>query len=110
MVSLLMTTIDLLRQYRLGGYAIFDFALSFLVVYLLSPLLSKLFRKIRVDIPKRSWLFFTLPFSISIHLLTGNLTPMTINFIDMNGHYILKILIIVLSILGLKGIKIIKKT
>ncbi len=110
MVSLLMTTMVFLRQFRLGGYAIFDFTLSFLGIYLLSPLLSKIFRIIRVDIPKRSWLLLTLPIGILIHLLTGNLTPMTKNFIDMHGHYILKILIISLSVLGIRGVKIIKKT
>jgi len=105
-----MITIEFLRQFRLGGYAIFDLTLSFLGIYLLSPLLSKIFRKFRVDIPKRSWLLLTLPISVFVHLSTGNLTPMTKNFIDMHGHYILKILIISLSILGIKRVKIIKKT
>jgi hypothetical protein len=110
MVSLLMTTIEVLRQFRIGGYAIFDFTLSFFGIYLLSPLLSKIFRKLRIDIPKQNWLFLTLSISVFVHLLTGNLTPMTKNFVDYTGHYFLKILIIGLSILGIRGSKIIKKT
>ena len=105
-----MTAIEILRQYRIGGYAIFDLGLSFLGIYLLSPLLSKIFRKLKVDIPKQSWLFLTLPIGIFIHLLTGNLTLMTRNFIDLNGHFFLKILIIGLLVLGVRGSKIIKKT
>ncbi|MFZ2125288.1 MAG: hypothetical protein WA087_03220 [Candidatus Saccharimonadales bacterium] len=101
-----MITIELLRQFRLGGYAIFDFAAAFLGIYLLSPLLSKIFLKLRIDIPKRNWLFLTLPISIVIHLIIGQTTLMTKNFLDINGHFILKILIISLLIIGIKGIKI----
>jgi len=105
-----MNPIEFLRQFRLGGYAIFDFAVAFLGIYLLSPLLSKIFLKLRLDIPKLNWLFLTLPISIIVHLLIGQTTLMTKNFLDIHGHYILKILILGLLILGIKGIKIIKKS
>jgi len=103
-----MTTIEFLRQFRLGGYAIFDFAVSFLGIYLLSPLLSKIFLKFRVKIPKINWLFLTLPIAILAHLLIGKITPLTENFTDIHGHYILKIIVLGLLILGIKGIKIAK--
>ena len=105
-----MNTIESLRQFRFGEYAIFDFAVTFIAIYLLSPLLSKLFLKLKVNIPKRSWLFLALPISIIAHLLVGNITPMTADFIDINGHYLLKILIIGLLALGMKDIKIINKS
>ena len=104
-----MITIEFLRQFRLSGYAIFDFSVAFLGIYLLSPLLSKIFLKLKLDIPKKSWLLLTLPISIFTHLLVGNITPLTSNFININEHYILKVLILSLLILGIKGIKIIKK-
>lgn len=104
-----MIPIEFLRQFRLGGYAIFDFVVSFLGIYLLSPLLSKLFLKLKINIPKRNWLFLTLPLSILFHLLVKNITPMTKNFLDLNGHYILKIIILTSLFFGLKGIKIVKK-
>jgi len=104
-----MNTIDILRQFRIGGYALFDLGVSFLGIYLLSPLLSKLFLKLRIKITKRSWLFFTLPLSILVHIIVGNITPMTKNFIDVHGHYFLKIIILGLFILGIKGTKIMSK-
>lgn len=104
-----MNPIEFLRQFRLGGYAIFDFAVSFLGIYLLSPLLSNIFLKVKIIIPKRNWLFLTLPISIVAHLLVGKITPMTKNFMDIQGHYILKIVIIGSLILGTNNIKIIKK-
>jgi len=104
-----MTTIEFLRQFRIGGYAIFDFVVAFLGIYLLSPLLSKIFLKFKIIIPKSNWVFLTLPIGILAHLIVGNITPMTRNFIDINGHYILKILILILLFFGLRNIKIIKK-
>jgi len=104
-----MISIEFLRQFRLGGYAIFDFIVAFLGIYLLSSLLSKLFLKLRINIPKKNWLYLTLPISIVAHLLVGKITPMTRNFIDIHDHYILKIVILILLFFGLKGIKIIKK-
>ena len=103
-----MISIEFLRQFRVGGYAIFDFAVAFLGIYFLSSLLSKIFLKLRISIPKKNWLFLTLPIGIVVHLMIGNLTPMTKNFIDPHGHYFLKIMILVLFILGIKGVRVVK--
>lgn len=104
-----MIPIKFLRQFRLFEYAIFDIIVAFLGIYLLAPLLSKIFLKLRIDIPKKSWLFFTLPIGILSHLVVGKITPMTKNFLDLHDHYALKAIIITLLILGIKDIKIIKK-
>jgi hypothetical protein len=105
-----MLPIDYLRQFRFLGYAIFDFAVVFIGMYLLAPLLSKAFLKIRIDIPKINWLFLALPIGIFVHLLIGRITPMTRDFINIHDYYILKLIIICLLILGLRGIKIISKS
>ncbi len=104
-----MNTIEFLRQFRVLDYAVFDFAVSFLGIYLLAPLLSKIFLKIRLDIPRKSWLFLTLPISILTHLIVFSITPMTRDFFDIHDHYILKIVILILLFFGIKGIKIVKK-
>ncbi len=104
-----MVPIEYLRQFRFSGYAIFDFIAAFLGIYLLSPLLSKLFLKLRLDIRRKSWMFLTLPIATLSHILVGNITPMTRDFINLNEHYIVKLIIIGSLILGLKDIKIVKK-
>ncbi|MFC1711351.1 hypothetical protein ACFLZ1_02065 [Patescibacteria group bacterium] len=104
-----MITIKLLRQFRFNGYAIFDFVAAFLGMYLLSPLLSKIFLKIRIVIPKQNWLFLALPIGILTHLLVGKITPMTRDFIDIYDNYFLKIIILSLLFFGIKGVKIVKK-
>lgn len=104
-----MDTITYLRQFRIFNYAIFDLVVSFVGIYLLAPLLSKLLKKINIDIPKINWVYLTLPIGILTHILVGKFTPMTKNFLDLNSNYILKILILVLLFLGLRNIKRIKK-
>jgi hypothetical protein len=100
-----MNWLKFLRSFRIANYALFDLAIAFLGIVLLAPLLSRLALKVGLKIPLSSWLFFTLPLSILSHLLVGNKTAMTKNFLDPHGHYLLKILIIILLLLGLKEIK-----
>lgn len=104
-----MNTLEFLRQFRLAEYAIFDLGVSFLGMYLLSPSLSNIFSKLRIRVPKENWLFLTLPMGILVHVLVGSMTPMTQNFLDMSDHYVLKIIILISFVLGVRGIKIIKK-
>lgn len=104
-----MTTLEYLRSFRIGEYAIFDFAVSFIGIALLAPLLTKLFLKIRIDIPLYSWLAFTIPLSIVVHLLFGKMTPFTANVINIHDHYLLKIIVLALLVVGIFGIKIIAK-
>jgi len=100
-----METITYLRQFRVTGYAVFDFGAAFLGMFLLSPVLSKLFRKIGLEIPGINWLYLTLPIGIAAHLISGEITPLTKNFINPHGYYILKITITGLLFLGLRNIK-----
>ena len=104
-----MLSIDFLRQYRIGEFAIFDLAVAFLGVFLLSLILSKLFRKLGLEIPKKSWVLWTLPIGILAHLLVGRITPLTRDFLDLNGHYLSKAVIIGLIIWGAWGVKRVKE-
>jgi len=105
-----MNTIEFLRQFRVAGYAIFDLSASFLGIYLLAPWLSRVFLKFRIQISRKSWLLLTLPLSIVAHLLVGTMTLMTRDFLDPQGHYVLKGILLALFILGIKDIKILKKS
>lgn len=104
-----MNTLEFLRQFRIGDYAIFDLTLAVLGMALLAPLLSKLFLKLHIQIPRKNWVFLALPIGILAHLLVGNITSMTEDFFDPSGHYFIKVLILILLVFGLRGIKL-KKT
>lgn len=95
-----MITIEYLRQFRILNFAIFDFALSFLGIYLLSPLLGKLALKVGLIIPMSTWLYWTLPIGVLTHILTGNITPMTAQLLDPSSGYFVKLLVLTLIILG----------
>ena len=99
-----MIPIEFLRQFRIFDYAIFDFLVSFLGIYFLAPVLSKIFLRFKVIIPRNNWLFLTLPLGIFFHLIFGRITPLTRDFISLDSHYILKVLILVSLLLGLRGI------
>ena len=101
-----MNTIEFLRQFRAGPYAIFDIALSFVGVYLLAPLLVKILSKINLVTTKTTWLLLTLPLGIVIHLIFGQQTQMVKDVFSPNNHYVIKTIIITLTYLGLKNIKI----
>lgn len=104
-----MSLIDYLRQFRIGQYAIFDFASAFLGMALISPILSWLFAKFGVIVPKRNWVILTLPISVLIHVLIGNITPLTRDFFDLQAHPFTKLIIVGCLIFGLKGINIVKR-
>jgi len=87
------------------GYAVFDFAASFLGMFLLSPLLSGLARRVGWQVPRMNWVYLVLPIGIAAHLASGNLTPMTLDFIDPRSHYLVKAAVISFLILGLRNIK-----
>jgi len=93
-------TLSHLREFRIIGFTLFDTVLAFAAVALLSPFLSRLFRKFGLDIPMINWIFLTLPVSILTHLAIGRRTPLVKDFIDPNGHYVVKIIIVVLFILS----------
>jgi hypothetical protein len=106
-----MLTVTFLRQFRIGEYAIFDFTVALLGLALLSPLLSWLCRKFfKLEVPKKNWVFLTLPIGIVTHLIIGPITPMTRDFIDLSGHYTLKVIILGLLVLGLMNTRKIKNS
>ena len=100
-----MEILEYLRSFRILDYAIFDLIVSFWGVYLLSPTLTKLFLKIWLEIKRKNWMFLVLPIGIIFHLIFGNITPMTRDFLNINDFYLLKILLLALLFLGLKDIK-----
>ena len=103
-----MFKLEYLRSFRFGPYALFDISLSFLGILLLSPFLTRLFRLLHLDIPLLSWMLLALPIGILTHLLIGKQTLMVQHFLDPTGHYFLKIILLTICVMGIKGIKIIK--
>lgn len=97
-----MISIEYLRSFRIGEFAIFDFTLAYLSVYLLTPMLNKIISPTRRKLSRFQWLLLVLPLSIIFHLATGNITPLTELAIDPNAGYVLKALLLIMLYFGLK--------
>jgi hypothetical protein len=71
-----MTSLEYLRQFRIGQFAIFDTIVSYLGILILSPILSWLMFKLRIKVTLISWLWLTLPISVIFHLIFNQSTPL----------------------------------
>lgn len=100
-----MNTITFLRQFRVADIALFDLTISYVGVYLLSPFLSKRMLKFHLVFTRKHWLWLTLPISIVVHIATKQNTALMKMSFDTHGHYIVKILLIVMTYMGLRGVK-----
>ncbi|MFZ2682049.1 MAG: hypothetical protein WAZ14_03085 [Patescibacteria group bacterium] len=100
-----MSFFEAVRQVRISDYAVFDLAAAILGMALLAWPLSKLFLKLNLFIPVRSWVIWALPIGILAHLIVGTRTPMVTRFLDPNDNYLLKAIILTLTLLGFWGIK-----
>jgi hypothetical protein len=97
--------IETLRSYRIGPFAIFDFAISYIIVFLIAPLLVKISKKLNFPITKTQWLWLVLPFSVLSHLMVGNITPLTEMFIEPNGNFLVKAIVLFMTYMGLRRVK-----
>lgn len=99
-----MNTIEYLRHFRIGPFAIFDFAISYIGFYLVSPLIIKLFSYLNITISKENIMWLVLPISILAHIAVGTYTPLTKMFLNTSDYYILKIIIVFMIYMGLRGV------
>ena len=98
-----MIDINILRSFRISGFAVFDLVVSYLGMYLLAPLLTIVFRKIGIEVTRVQWMYLMLPISVIVHLLIGQRTHLTDQLFDLNGGYIAKIVILLMIYKGIKG-------
>ena len=97
--------IQTLRSFRIGPFAVFDFAISYIAVYFLAPLLSRLFSYVGISVTRAQWLWLTLPISILVHLLSGAKTPFTMMVLDPHlnslGSIFAKLVIVGMLYMGI---------
>ena len=101
-----MITVEYLRSFRILGFSFFDTSLALLGTALLAPVLSWLFKKISIHVPKKNWIILMIPLSVVAHVLVGQDTMLTRYVLYDSGHWVVKLVILTLFILGLMGIKL----
>jgi len=96
-----------LRQFKIGPFAIFDTAISYLGIFLLAPLLTKLFSYFKISISTSSWLWLTLPLSVLFHIIFRQNTPLTKILLDPRQFqfYLALVILLFMTYMGLKNIR-----
>ncbi len=100
-----MGFIEVLRQFRVGTFSVFDFVTAYLGIFILALILSKLFPKINTHIPMSSWVWLTLPIGVVVHLILQIDSPLIKMLFDLNGSYLVKIVLLFMLFMGFRGIK-----
>lgn len=102
-----MDIISILRQYKVGPFAVFDTIISYIGLFLLAPILTKIFRGMHLEIPRASWLWFVLPISVVFHFFFSQQTPLMKLLASSNG-YIAIIILFVMTYLGVRVIRVVR--
>ena len=98
-----MDIITLLRQVRVGPFALFDVVLGFIGMLALSPLLTKLFAQFGVAIPWTSWLWWMLPISVLFHLVFRQSTPLMEVLSGPLGFVVVSTVLLGMIFMGARG-------
>ncbi len=86
----------------MSEYALFDFVAAYFGMLILFPLLGRIAKSLHYDLHLSQVLWLTLPLSVLLHLLTGQFTPLTKYAIDPSGHYLLKMVLVVMLYMGMR--------
>jgi hypothetical protein len=102
-----MDILHILRLYKIGPFTIFDTGTAYLGIFIIAPLLTKLFSKIHINIPRSGWMWLTLPISVLFHLILFQDTPLMKMLSNPNQiqFYVVIIILVFMTYMGLRNIK-----
>ncbi len=103
-----MDYVAFLRQFRIGPFAVFDTVLGYVAIFLLAPLLTKLFTLVKLNIPRVTWLWWMFPLSVVFHLAFNQQTPVLKTLASPLGFFVVGAVLIVMFFMGLKNCSKIK--
>lgn len=104
-----MEIIDTLRQLKVGPFAVFDIALAYGGIFLVAPLLSKLFAKFHLDISRSAWLWLTVPIAVLFHAVFKQHTPLMKMLFNPYDFYLVKFIVLLMLGMGLRNVRFVKK-
>ena len=87
-------SLEKLRSYRIGSFAIFDFASSFIGAWVVAPYLSKWVTRTQV-------LWLVIPAGVAVHIVTGIKTPLNKMVIGPGSNVLAQAAIAVMVYKGL---------
>ena len=105
-----MFSIEYLRQFKVGPFAIFDTISAYLGVFLFAPFLVKLASKINLKVPVVSWIWLTVPLSVVFHILFKQSTPVIkiLSNPNLPQFYVALLVLLIMIYMGFRKISIIR--
>lgn len=94
----IQSSIAKLREFKINGYSVFDIVLTYFVTYLISFPLAKY-------ISRKQLFYLAIPFSVLVHTICQVHTPLTDQFWDTDGNYLIKFSVLYMIYKGLKPFK-----
>ncbi len=98
-----MLNLEYLRSFKIYQIAVFDVVISYLGIYLISPILIKLFNKIGIKTSKKTWMWLMFPLSLLAHFFIGQDTTLLKMFLNPNSFYTVKAVIVFMLIMAFKN-------
>ncbi len=101
-----MISLEHLRQFKIGPFAIFDTVVAYLGILIISPILNWLMSKLHIKVPIISWICFTLPLSVVFHLISNQSTPL-MNILANPSHfqfYIVTFILLAMTYVGFRNL------
>ena len=96
--------IEQLRHFRFGPFTYFDTLTAYVGIFLIAPLLTKLFSKFHIYIKRTEWLWLTLPIALTFHFALKLDTPFKQMFLNPAGYYFIpQIVILFMLFMGLRN-------
>lgn len=92
-----MNILTFLRSFRIEPFAIFDFALTYLIAYAIGPYL----KKIGIPLSREQFMYLILPLSLLVHYIFKQETPLTKMVLTPNDYFIWKGIIIFMIIMAI---------
>ncbi|MBU1151775.1 hypothetical protein KJ632_03025 [Patescibacteria group bacterium] len=92
-----MNILDFLRSFRIGPFSIFEFAITYLLAFLIGPYL----KKIGIPLSREQFMYLALPLSVLVHFVFKVETPLTKMVFASNNYYIWKGVIVLMILLAI---------
>ncbi len=102
-----MLSIEYLREFRIGQFAIFDLTTAYLGMLILSPIFTWMMSKLKINVPIVSWVLLTLPLSVVFHIIFQQTTPLIelLSNPDRIQFYVVIFILFAMTYLGLSKIR-----
>ena len=102
-----MDYLAFLRQFRIGTFPIFDVVISYIGIFLIAPILTKIFLLLHLNIPRSAWLWWTIPIGVLFHVIFSQDTPLMRMLAHPTQVWPAALVLIVMIAMGVRQVSVV---